>query len=355
MADLGIKVTIVTRAESGGQRIGAFDLIRIPRRAGLTEDLSWAFSVRRAVAAVSPDVVLAAEWRHPALACTFGARTWAVVTCLAGSLAQLRRLGREHRRDRQVLRVATRLLGERLQTTRADAIIAPSEAVLDWASRLWPISANPTRVIPNCVDLKLLQKNAPAARPAGYPIEGRSVVFVGRLDTQKGVDVLVEAMLGVWNRVPDARVVLIGWGPRSTMEEIRHRVRASAGRLYILGPRPHDEVCAALARAAVVVAPSRWEAFGLSALEAIALGRPVVATSGSGFESFLESERNALLVPPGDASGLAAAIIRLLRDKGLAQRLGDGGRADAHAYDSPLIARRYLAFFREILALRDSA
>jgi glycosyltransferase involved in cell wall biosynthesis len=181
---------------------------------------------------------------------------------------------------------------------RARVVIAPSIAVADALERH---GAQDVRVIGSGVDLP-----ESLAEPADPP----HVLFVGRLAPEKGVEELAEATKGL------ARVV-VGDGP------LRRLVPDAVGFV------PPGELRAYYERAAIVVCPSRREGYGVVAREAMAHGRPVVASAVGGLLDAVEHERTGLLVPPGDASALRAAIERLLADGTLRARLGAAARERA--------------------------
>jgi glycosyltransferase involved in cell wall biosynthesis len=181
---------------------------------------------------------------------------------------------------------------------RARLVLAPSEALADDARRL---GAREVRVVPSGV-------HVPAE--VAPPEEPPHVLYVGRLSEEKGIRELVAATEGV------PRVV-VGDGP------LRSLVPNAVG---FVGPSklgPYYE------RAAIVVCPSRREGYGVVAREAMAYGRPVVASAVGGLVDAVEDEVTGLLVPPGDAGALRAAIERLLRDADLRSRLGAAGRERA--------------------------
>jgi glycosyltransferase involved in cell wall biosynthesis len=177
-------------------------------------------------------------------------------------------------------------------------LIAPSNPV---AAALKQLGAGGVRVIPSGVEL-------PDA--LSEPAEPPCVLFVGRLAAEKGIEELAEATAGL------PRVV-VGDGP------LRGLVPDAVG---FVAPA---ELGAYYDRAAVVVCPSRREGYGVVAREAMAHGRPVVATAVGGLSEAVEHERTGLLVPPGDAQALRAAIERLLADAPLRARLGAAARERA--------------------------
>jgi glycosyltransferase involved in cell wall biosynthesis len=150
------------------------------------------------------------------------------------------------------------------------------------------------------------------------------LLYVGRLDERKGVDTAVEALA----HLPEATLTLVGGWDEG--EEARLRALAERGgvetRVRFAGQRSRAEVRAAYADADAVVFPVRWEEpWGLVPLEAMARGRPVVATGRGGSGEYLRDGQNALLFAAGDAAALAAAVTRLARDPELRARLRAGG------------------------------
>ena len=201
--------------------------------------------------------------------------------------------------------------------------------------------------IPNGVDIS---RFAPAGA-VRTDRSARTVLFLGRLDPQKGVNVL----LGAWNEVafcqPDTTLVIGGVGP----EEAALRAAATrpglAGRVRFLGAVPDPG--AHLRTAAAFVLPSWHEGLPNALLEAMATGLPCVATAIGGTTDVATDESDALLVPPGDAAALAKALLRILTDADLAGRLGAAARrrvVAAFSLDATVI--RYEQVYRE---MRDAA
>jgi glycosyltransferase involved in cell wall biosynthesis len=179
------------------------------------------------------------------------------------------------------------------------------------------------------------------------------VLYAGQLYPWKGADVLVEAMA----KVPDARLVLLGGlaGERD-FERVRALVEARglAGRAELPGTLPQAQVAQELARASVVAVPFLQTAMTerhtspLKAFEAMAAGRPIVASDLPSSREFLKHDENALLAAPGDPESLAAAIRRLLDDRGLALRLARAAHALAPRYSWDARARLLGELFQEL-------
>ena len=137
-------------------------------------------------------------------------------------------------------------------------------------------------------------------------------VYAGRLNVAKGVDVLLRAFAQVVAARPAARLAIVGDGPvRAELEALSRELRIAAS-VEFRGAVAPSEVERAFADAWALVAPSRWaEPFGSVAAEAVVRGVPVVATGGGGFAETVDLGVTGLLVPPGDASALAAALGRI--------------------------------------------
>jgi glycogen(starch) synthase len=187
---------------------------------------------------------------------------------------------------------------------------------------------------------------AAAFHPAAVPPARRSgVLFVGRLHRQKGLDTLIRAL----PLLPAATTVtLAGDGPeRGALERLASDLGVG-DRVTVTGFLPHRDVPALLAGADVVVLPSRYEELGTALVEAMAAGRPVVASRVGGIPELVRDGVDGLLVPPGDPVALAAAIDRLLGDRRLAARLGASGRTRVAGYDWGLLAARVLGIYRAV-------
>ncbi len=189
----------------------------------------------------------------------------------------------------------------------------------------------PPFIQPNCLDL--------AAMPPRLPAHARDhlVLFAGRLVPEKGADSFVEAcarslpgLPGWWAEIIGARRLRPGIA-RDAYSSAVQRAAATA-RIHVAGHRPHDEVLAAMARAAIVVAPSRWpEPFGLTALEAMASGAALVCSARGNLPDLVGDA--AVLADPDDAAALADAITRVALDEPRRAALGRAGLERAQMFD----------------------
>jgi glycosyltransferase involved in cell wall biosynthesis len=198
--------------------------------------------------------------------------------------------------------------------------------------------------------------DAPPARwadnpPLALPDDARVLLALGRLVPQKGLDVAVRALSEVRRRHPDAVLVVAGEGPeRRALEGLAAEL--GVGDALFLPGRAGD-VAAHLARADLLVHPSRWEGFGLVLLEAMLASVPVVATRVSSIPEIVADGETGVLVPPEDPQALADALARVLDDPGT---LGAAGRARAlEHFSAEAMARRTAAVYAEAIRTTASA
>lgn len=201
------------------------------------------------------------------------------------------------------------------------AAIAVSAAV---AASLSAYAIDRVQVIPGGIDADGLRAGADASRARaafGIPEGAPLVAGAGRLAPEKGFATLIEASPRI-AREGGAIVVIAGDGPlRERLDDLA-RSRGGAARLAGRMDRPGD----LLAAADVVAAPSLQEGLGLVPIEAMALGKPVVASDVGGLAEVVEHGVTGLLTPPGDPGALADAVLSLLRDAAMREAMGEAGR-----------------------------
>ncbi len=200
-------------------------------------------------------------------------------------------------------------------------------------------------VVPNGIDVNRFRQAA--ARPATMPDDRRFVLFVGRLEPRKGVDRLIRAMAVVQQQAPDARLVIVGEGPDRAALEATAR---DAGVYATFTGHVSDDDLPAYYRAAdIVCSPALGgESFGVVLLEAMAAGRPIVATRIEGYRELLASAGSARLVDVDDEAAIGREITLLLDAPELRRTLGASGAAFVRAYDWNTIARRLESIYTRL-------
>ncbi len=229
----------------------------------------------------------------------------------------------------QWLRPALRSLMMRL-TYR----VAVSELARETAEGNW--SGAEYTVLWNGIEIEPIASAAPA--PAPRP----TVLFIGRHEPRKGLEVLLDAWAGIDR---DARLQIVGVGPQT--EELRRRAVAGVEWFGTVTDASRNEL---LRGATAFCAPSlRGESFGVVLLEAMAAGAPIVASAIEGYQNVARAGQDALLVPPGDVTALRNALRRLLDEPALRARLVASGRDRAEEFSMRRLAERYLELYARAL------
>jgi len=185
----------------------------------------------------------------------------------------------------------------------------------------------------------------PFAKATPTPTRRPTILFLGRHEERKGLGVLLEAMASLPS---DIHLWVAGQGPET--EALKRRT-AGDSRVEWLGPIDDDEKASRMRGADVYCAPSlHGESFGVVLLEAMAASVPIVASDLSGYRKVARPDREGLIVPPGDARALAAALGRVLSDRTTAARLSTAGDARAHEFSMDHLAERYVDLYRQAIA-----
>ena len=201
-----------------------------------------------------------------------------------------------------------------LALARARHILVPSRALRELVLS-WGIPDEKVTVLPNPVSPPPLDGREALRRRHGF--DGPTLVFAGRLVPQKGIETALEAV----RRNPDVTLLLAGEGPHHEHLVGEARALAVAERARFLGPLPRETAFELLRAADAALLPSRWENFPHMAVEALAVGTPVIASDAGGVTEILRDGWNGLVVPRGDPDALSDAIRRYLDDEELQRRL----------------------------------
>ncbi len=230
---------------------------------------------------------------------------------------------------RPAMRVVVRNMGGiapqyRHLIPRADAIIGDGSGALNFQQ----LTGYPIRFVPGGIDAELFQPGPPSLKP-GLGLEGREVVlFAGRLAPLKNLPLLLDALALLLRRRPRAALIVAGEGigERAARAQVARLGISNAVRF--VGAVPHDELPDYYNAADVFALSSTFDNSPNAVLEAMACGRPVVATRVGGVPLYVEDGVTGLLVPGGDPLALADALERVLGDPRLAAEMA--ARARAH-------------------------
>ncbi|MDR7415104.1 MAG: glycosyltransferase family 4 protein [Armatimonadota bacterium] len=232
-----------------------------------------------------------------------------------------------------------------------DAIVCLTEAERADHLRLGVGRPEQLEVIHSGVDLSRFCP--PAVNPGakrqelGLPDRARIIGCVARLVPVKGVQVLLEAVPRIRERVPEAVVVFVGDGELRPQLERRARELGVDGAVRFLGLR--RDVAEIVPLFEVAVQPSLNEGMGKAAVEAMAAGKPVVASAVSGLVDVVRPDRNGVLVPPGDPEALARAVTDLFLHPERMREFGRAARQDAEVYGVEAMVDRLEALYERLL------
>jgi len=269
----------------------------------------------------------------------------------------------------------SRLRGERRLIAEADRIVAATQAEETQLQFLYHADERKITIIPPGVDTGRFYPipRDEARAVIGVPAGDRMVLFVGRIEPLKGLETLLRAMAllhgqGILQQCL-CYLVIIGGDPEPRPEtrpdagsdtraedmtaEMARLQRLSqelglAEVVIFLGKRDQDSLPYYYSSAEVVVMPSHYESFGMVALEAMACGVPVVASQVGGLAFLVQDGVTGFHVPDGDPRALADALLRLITDPGLRQRMGEQAVAYAQDFDWEKIARQIQELYREV-------
>jgi D-inositol-3-phosphate glycosyltransferase len=256
-----------------------------------------------------------------------------------------------------------RLAAEVRIAAGADRIVAST--LVERADLAWHVGADPGRVavIPCGVDVDLFRPRAAAPARARLGLDAEHVLlFVGRLTPIKGLETLLRALAVLRSDgLATARLSLLVVGGTKGDEAGSGHLRRLAAELGVAkwvdfrGPQPQDVLPDYYAAADLCLMPSRYESFGMVALEAMACGVPVVASRAGGLAVTVQDGATGRLVPEGDVAALAWAVAGLLADGPGRRALGVRAVEWARRFAWPTVGRSVAELYTELLPAAESA
>lgn len=205
-------------------------------------------------------------------------------------------------------------------------------------------------IIPNGIDLRPFALLSDVdrlnwRRQEGFREDNLLFVAVGRLTAQKNHDLLLQAFVSIANDFPHAELLIVGEGELRSYLTARAVALGVSSKVRFLGLR--SDVTSILAASDVFVMTSDWEGNPISVMEALAAGKPVVATQVGGVPELIQQDRTGLLVPPCDVATLAAAMQRLGSEFELRRAMGDAAKRHASQFGIAEMAERYLSLYKQ--------
>jgi len=358
LAGRGHEVYVLSRIPHGQRHErmdGNVHVVRIPgfedRLSLYTEVADWLTYSAEVAATVSQlhdqhhfDLVDFPEWAAEGYVYLLNRTEWnhlPAVIQLHGPLVMFAHTMNWPDKDSEFYRVGTHM--EATCVRLADAIFSSSACTVDWCIRHYGLKPGNIPIIHTGVDTRHFYP-----RPVPKP-DRPTIIFVGHIVRNKGVRQLVQAALKIAPHHPGLRVRLLGRGDDALIE---HLTREAGDLLEVGGYVTRQDLPDQLSRAHVFAGPSLYEGGpGLTYLEAMACGLPVIACSGSGASEVVLHEKTGLLVPPDDVDTLATALDRVLTDTVYRETLGANARQYVvETADSEHCLTRLEEFYRSVIA-----
>jgi D-inositol-3-phosphate glycosyltransferase len=257
-----------------------------------------------------------------------------------------------------------RIAGENRVWKEVDCVIAATPAELAQLQWLYQADVSKIRVIPPGVDLSRFYPipKDEAKEYIGIPPCERMLLFVGRIEPLKGLDVLFKAIAlmrqnGLWERTPFCLAVIGGNEDgepenRGSEQERLSALRSEYGLddlVAFLGKKSQDTLPYYYSAAEIVVVPSHYESFGMVALEAMACGTPVVASNVGGLAYLVQNGSTGFTVPVDEPQLLVECIAKLLSDSELRARMGKQAAEFAKGFGWNIIANKIIALYQSML------
>lgn len=214
--------------------------------------------------------------------------------------------------------------------------------------------------IPNAVDIaaieKALNEKTQDILETGKRLEGKTVIgTVARLSSEKGVDVLMKAFAVFQKSAPNVHLLIVGHGVQNDyLQKLAYDLCIDDACTW-LGRLPWKEAMSCLGLMDIVIVPSRFEGFGLTAIEAMACGKPVVASHVDGLAEIIQNGVNGFLVPVDDINGFVKCISSLLKNEDQKIKIGIAARKHVEEnYTYPIFRERITIFYKSLLSEKIS-
>jgi glycosyltransferase involved in cell wall biosynthesis len=236
---------------------------------------------------------------------------------------------------------------EKMQTECSTVVSSPTHAMANVVSKQWRIDN--IDVIPNFFNLKTY---TPDLSVYEQHLEGKDyILFFGRLEYRKGMHVLVEALPEILDKESGTNIAFIGsdsiYNSVSMKSFMLEKLKGYEDRVTFIENIPHAALYPIIEKSRFVVLPSLWENFPYVCLEAMSLGKAVVASDSGGFPEIIENGKEGILCTPGDPTALKNAIQEALLRTDL-KAIGENARQKAQTFDTEIVVKEMLDFYKSI-------
>jgi len=228
---------------------------------------------------------------------------------------------------------------------KLDGKIAVSQAARDFIYRYFP---GDYEIIPNGIDLERFSDKTPPVEK--YRDDKLNILFVGRLEKRKGFKYLLGAYERVKKEFPQCRLIVVS--PHGSLCKKYEKLAAKRNLKDVVfaGYVSFEDLPRYYNTADVFCSPATgWESFGVVLLEAMATGTPIVASDIPGYAGLISHGVEGLLVKPTDEKALASALLSLLQDKAMRDRMGENGKLKAKDYSWEVVAQKVMSYYQRLL------
>lgn len=247
----------------------------------------------------------------------------------------------------EVINEVVSALSTSIEYKRANKIIAVSKALAEEAIKYFHLSTERIVVIHNGIDLQGLNVYYKKRK------EDQTILSVGRLVWRKGFKFLIDAMPNVLSEYPDARLFIVGDGDQQVPLQRLVKKLGIDHAVKFLGRVSTEKLYSLYCKADVYVQPSLYEPCGITILEAMSFGKPIVATNVGGTPELITNGVEGLLVKPKDSEHLAKAITCLFSDSSLKKKLGDNARRRVERdFTWEVVAKKTMKLYIDLLTYK---
>lgn len=229
---------------------------------------------------------------------------------------------------------------------RSDQIIGLTNAIVELTLNYFQLKLREIPIVSNPIDIQFFVPSEKENYDNNY-----QVLYVGRLEFRKGTHVLMRAIPRVLKKIPETKFLLIGsdCGMKRILQNMVEEYDCEKN-VILLGEKGREDLKHYYQNTTLCVVPSLWENHPYVCLEAMACGKPVIASNVAGIPEIIKHELSGILVPAGSSIQLANAIIRVLEDKNLREYIGQNARKRIEEYYSPhYVAKQNLKIYEKLL------